>query len=123
MIEPTALGSQSPMKPVLLALILGVVLCSGSQASNGDGDFANANIYVDGLNAVRARVQKPAVYKGEWKPLPPLAWSDEGKHYSYSPVYDFYIPTGHYTQVVWRKTTFVGCGRATCGKETIIVCQ
>jgi hypothetical protein len=30
---------------------------------------------------------------------------------------------GHYTQIVWRKTKEVGCGKATKGKKTYIVCQ
>ena len=50
-------------------------------------------------------------------------WENEGKRYSYAPVYDFYIPTAHYTQMVWRKTSFIGCGRAACGKDVIVVCQ
>ncbi|MEM9979164.1 MAG: S-layer homology domain-containing protein [Cyanobacteria bacterium P01_D01_bin.2] len=30
---------------------------------------------------------------------------------------------GHYTQVVWRDTTEVGCGVATSGGQSILVCQ
>ena len=37
-------------------------------------------------------------------------WASEGKQYNYVPQYAFEIPTGHYTQVVWRKTTHIGCG-------------
>lgn len=37
------------------------------------------------------------------------------------PKYDYNNPgfssaTGHFTQVVWRTSTTVGCGRALCGK-------
>lgn len=30
---------------------------------------------------------------------------------------------GHYTQMVWRETTRLGCGEATCGKNLIVVCN
>ena len=50
-------------------------------------------------------------------------WANEGARYRYAPVYEFEIPTGHYTQMVWRKTTNIGCGRATCGKTVVFVCR
>lgn len=30
---------------------------------------------------------------------------------------------GHYTQIVWRATTKVGCGMATCGDTEVWVCN
>ena len=30
---------------------------------------------------------------------------------------------GHYTQLVWRRTTQVGCGMARCGEKEIWVCN
>ena len=30
---------------------------------------------------------------------------------------------GHYTQVVWRETRFVGCGMARCGESEVWVCN
>jgi hypothetical protein len=30
---------------------------------------------------------------------------------------------GHYTQIVWRNTTEVGCGVASCGSSEIWVCN
>jgi pathogenesis-related protein 1 len=50
-------------------------------------------------------------------------WASEGKRYRYTPIYEWDIPTGHYTQVVWRKTTQVGCGIASCGKTVVMVCR
>jgi pathogenesis-related protein 1 len=50
-------------------------------------------------------------------------WASEGPRYTYKPRYEWDIPTGHYTQVIWRRTTHVGCGIATCGKKAVIVCR
>ena len=50
-------------------------------------------------------------------------WASEGKRYAYSPVYAFEIPTAHFTQLVWRKTPHIGCGRATCGRRAVVVCR
>jgi pathogenesis-related protein 1 len=30
---------------------------------------------------------------------------------------------GHYTQVVWKDTQWVGCGKASCGAEEVWVCR
>lgn len=32
-------------------------------------------------------------------------------------------PAGHYTQMVWRDTTAVGCGEAICKKTLIVACN
>jgi pathogenesis-related protein 1 len=45
--------------------------------------------------------------------------------------YDFGTPVtqgnfgafGHYTQIVWADTTALGCGVATCGGATVVVCE
>jgi len=50
-------------------------------------------------------------------------WANEGRKYRYTPIYEWDIPTGHYTQVIWRKTTQVGCGIASCGKTNVMVCR
>lgn len=50
-------------------------------------------------------------------------WAGEIDKYTYSPVYEFDKRSGHYSQIVWRRTTDIGCGRATCGSKTIVVCQ
>ena len=50
-------------------------------------------------------------------------WQNEGKNFRWVPAYEFDIPTGHYSQVVWRKTAKVGCGIATCGHTVVYVCR
>ena len=32
-------------------------------------------------------------------------------------------PSGHYTQMVWRDTTALGCGEAVCNKTLIVACN
>ena len=41
------------------------------------------------------------------------AWGDERSSYSFAKQ-GFYEKTGHFTQVVWKSTKTVGCGRARC---------
>jgi uncharacterized protein YkwD len=50
-------------------------------------------------------------------------WADEKDNYTYSPKYDFATNTGHYTQLVWRKSTHIGCGSATCSNGSVVVCR
>jgi hypothetical protein len=50
-------------------------------------------------------------------------WAAEGERYRFNPVYEFEIPTGHYTQLVWRTSTRLGCGIAHCGHTTVMVCN
>lgn len=52
------------------------------------------------------------------------AWGDERRKYSFdSPGFD--EATGHFTQLVWKNTTTVGCGRLNCGegKGWYLVCE
>jgi uncharacterized protein YkwD len=49
-------------------------------------------------------------------------WYDEGKHYSFRSG-GFSMKTGHFTQVVWRATTHVGCGHTQCNGMDLYVCQ
>lgn len=41
-------------------------------------------------------------------------WAIESKKYKYSPPTGFSEKTGHFTQLVWKATTYVGCGVADC---------
>jgi uncharacterized protein YkwD len=49
-------------------------------------------------------------------------WYDEIKDYSFDRG-GFSGSTGHFTQVVWRGSTAVGCGKATCRGMDIYVCN
>lgn len=42
------------------------------------------------------------------------AWAVESDKYRYSPPTGFSEKTGHFTQLVWKATTDVGCGVADC---------
>lgn len=151
---------------------------SAGKAAGGGGapvvsTFPDAQAYVDAHNQVRAAVQKPASYSGNWEPLPDVRWSDEvagtaqewanhlrdsmncdlehaqasgyGENlagggglgakqavelwaselanYTYAAKYQFMSNTGHYTQIVWRKSTSIGCGKAECGRSAVVVCR
>lgn len=53
-------------------------------------------------------------------------WAQEKSLYTWSPTYsmaDFDAGSGHYTQLVWRTSTQVGCGSATCGRNVVISCR
>ncbi|HVU00252.1 MAG TPA: CAP domain-containing protein [Polyangiaceae bacterium] len=57
-------------------------------------------------------------------------WASEGDCYNYAPITaSDSCPCaiggacGHYTQLVWRDTTEVGCGVASCGSSEIWVCN
>jgi pathogenesis-related protein 1 len=49
-------------------------------------------------------------------------WYDEVRLYRF-PDGGFSMQTGHFTQVVWRETTQIGCGVATCNGMDIYVCE
>ncbi len=50
------------------------------------------------------------------------SWYDEMDKYDFA-AGRFISGTGHFTQVIWRSTTEVGCGVATCGGEDMLVCN
>ncbi|KAI8666463.1 SCP domain-containing protein [Fusarium keratoplasticum] len=51
------------------------------------------------------------------------AWGDERDDYDFDKG-EFSKKTGHFTQLVWRDTTGVGCGRKLCGERGwYLVCE
>lgn len=49
-------------------------------------------------------------------------WYSEIKDYKHGLLTDSnWFKTGHYTQMVWKNTTFVGLGQATCPSGAIII--
>lgn len=50
-------------------------------------------------------------------------WAAEKANYTYSPKYVFASDTGHYTQIVWRKSTHIGCASAACSGSNVVVCR
>ena len=52
------------------------------------------------------------------------AWETEKKDYSGGALTDTnWAPAGHYTQMVWRQTTALGCGQAICRNTLIVACN
>ncbi len=51
-----------------------------------------------------------------------MGWYNEIKDYKFDRP-SFAFKTGHFTQVVWRGTTHLGCGRAVCPGAEIWVCN
>jgi Cysteine-rich secretory protein family len=45
------------------------------------------------------------------------AWGDESAKYDFSKPTGFSEQTGHFTQLVWKATTDVGCGVANCSAD------
>lgn len=51
------------------------------------------------------------------------SWESEKKHYKGTVTASNYMKVGHYTQMVWKTTTHVGCGIAECDDYIIVVCN
>ena len=51
------------------------------------------------------------------------SWGSEIKDYNHEPVGQEKAMVGHYTQIVWRTTTEVGCAAFECGKALLVVCN
>ncbi len=55
-------------------------------------------------------------------------WGDEKKYFVYGTFPDVsssgnWADVGHYTQIIWKDTTEVGCGLSTAGGYDILVCR
>ncbi len=52
------------------------------------------------------------------------AWIEEKNHYNGGPISEANVAAaGHYTQVVWRESRAVGCGKALHNGQLIVVCN
>jgi len=52
------------------------------------------------------------------------SWESEKQYYHGQTIdHSNYRIFGHYTQIVWRNTQYIGCGKATCGQKIVIVCN
>lgn len=52
-------------------------------------------------------------------------WASERSEYDFGTAISGsnFTAFGHYTQIVWGDTTALGCGLATCGSATVVVCE
>ncbi len=52
-------------------------------------------------------------------------WESEKKDYRGGPIRDDqnFADIGHYTQIVWRRTTHFGCGKSLCRDRMIVACN
>lgn len=58
------------------------------------------------------------------------AWGDERKVYNFDRPTGFSMSTGHFTQLIWKNTNSVGCGRVDCDNSArdgasgwLVVCE
>jgi pathogenesis-related protein 1 len=94
---------------------------------------AAAQRWADRLAASGCRLQhNPRTPHGEnlfWTSVPVdtsrvvAAWAAEKKNYRYATNTCPGGVCGHYTQVVWARSTKLGCGVATCGSAQVWVCN
>jgi len=71
----------------------------------GENLFMGTTGYYGAADAVRAWESEKSLYHGE--SLSPSNW----------------YPSGHYTQLVWKNTSQIGCAKAECRGNVIVVCN
>ncbi len=94
-------------------------LASDCTHEHSKGDYGE-NLYMAG----------PIISSAGWTKMQSItpnnvvdAWGNEIKYYNYASN-SCHGVCGHYTQVVWKTTTEVGCGMAVCNNKSLIwVCQ
>ncbi|XBI08118.1 hypothetical protein VPH35_135902 [Triticum aestivum] len=122
---------QTPKLAILLALAMAAAMANPSQAQNSPQDYLSPH------NAARAAVGRindcklqhsggpygENIFWGsagaDWKAADAVnAWVGEKKDYDYgSNTCAAGKVCGHYTQVVWRASTSIGCARVVCNNN------
>lgn len=138
--RPTAVASATHMKPADIRAILthhnkvrgnvGVGLLHWD-----DGLAAYAQQWADQLaaNGCRMKHRQPNAYgenlfqgtAGHFTAIDAAkGWENEKKLYSSGVITEKnYMRIGHYTQIVWRDTSKVGCGEAICNGTLLLACN
>jgi len=112
----------------------------GTPALEWSAELATyAQAWADHLAKEENCNMKHRPYDGEWKQIhgenifwgsassynvvsASESWYSEIKDYKHEPLNDSnWYKAGHYTQMVWRNTTKVGIGQATCPSGAIII--
>ena len=88
-----------------------------TQCGNGDHDVTRGDVGENLFSAGTSDPQAPPRSGADAV----ASWVAEKADYSYaSNICKAGAQCGHYTQIVWRDTTKVGCGRATCTANDMV---
>ena len=68
------------------------------------------------------KMDSTADYQKVLDDTPTQRWYDEIKDYDFTKS-EYSSKTGHFTQVVWAKTTKLGCGSASDGNNVYVTCR
>lgn len=94
--------------------------------------LAETHTFVHSTVAAGGTDEGENLWKGSvgWYSYPEMmdGWTDERRFFRNDPTPNFsttgrWEDVGHYTQVVWRTTTRVGCGLASNSSEDVLVCR